>query len=333
MIHLVYCIDKNYLEPTLVSAASAAIWATEAHPQTIHIVIDSNPKEALEGFISRLEELNSQYVQVEVHFWAGRQFDCFRKWHGTSIIYARLELPNILPTVDHVISLDGDTLWLDDPWKLEQLFDCRKMMQASLDPPPPSGGENPVFKRWFAKYKLAMDPKQYLCVGLTLLNLRLMRECSFSERAIEFLRKYPDPEYPEQIVLSYLTQGLNEPLPPPWGVFSVCHKNVDLRQPALVHYVQDPPWKREKITRLFSDVVLLWFDFCRIVLKKDVYRESFKPWTRLWRRGLFLFLKRYPWVCFCTHLQAHFRNICGLPEEVRGTICQRWCALMEAQGK
>ncbi len=155
MIHLVYCIDKNYLEPTLVSAASAAIWATEAHPQTIHIVIDSNPKEALEGFISRLKELNSQYVQVEVHFWEGRQFDCFQKWHGTSIIYARLELPNILPTVDHVISLDGDTLWLDDPWKLEQLFDCRKMMQASLDPPPPSGGEIFVFKRWFAKHKLA----------------------------------------------------------------------------------------------------------------------------------------------------------------------------------
>ena len=44
MIHLVYCIDKNYLEPTLVSAASAVIWATETHPQTIHIVIDSTKR-------------------------------------------------------------------------------------------------------------------------------------------------------------------------------------------------------------------------------------------------------------------------------------------------
>ena len=324
MIHLVYCIDKNYLEPTFVSAASAAIWATESHPQTIHIIIDSNPEDELEAFVSRLKELNPRYVQVEVHFWEGGQFDCFRKWHGTSIIYARLELPNILPMVDHVISLDGDTLWLDNPWKLDRLFDNGKMMQASLDPPPPFGGENPVFKRWFAKYNLTIDPKQYLCVGLTILNLKLMRERGLSEQSFKFLRDYPDPECPEQIVLSYLTQGLNAPLPPAWGVFSVCHKGVDLSLPALVHYVQDAPWKREKMTRLFSDVVFLWFDFYRIVLKKDAYQEMFSAWTRLWRRSLFVILKRYPWICCCAYLRARFRNICGISEEVREMILQRW---------
>ena len=329
MIHLVYCIDKNYLMPTLVSAASAAIWATEAHPQTIHIVIDSNPVQELTQFVSQLKKLNPRFVQVEVHLWDGIQFDCFQKWHGTSIIYARLELPNILPTVDHVISLDGDTLWLDDPWKLDQLFDNRKMMQASLDPPPPSGGENPVFKRWFAKYGLTMDPKQYLCVGLTILNLKLMRERGLSKQAVEFLQTYPNPECPEQIVLSYLTQGLNVPLPPAWGVFSVCHKGVDLSQPALIHYVQDAPWKRIKVTRLFSDVVLLWFDFCRIVLEKDVYRETFTGWTRLWRRSLFVILKKYPWICCCAYLRARFRNICGISEEVRVMICQRWRNCLE----
>lgn len=320
-VHLVYCSDENYLEPTFVSAASAAIWATTTRPITIHLVGDNVSAQKYDEFTQKVEALNSS-VSVICHPWVGDVFKDCRKWHGSSVIYARLMLQDILSNVDWVISLDGDTLWLGNPWELIKLADPTCLMQASIDPPSP--GETEVkLGEWFSDNHLEMNPKEYLCVGLTILNLKLMREVNFSQQALDLLKRCPDPEYPEQMVMCYLSQGKIKPLPQQWGVFSVLHCGVDLTQPSLVHYVQDGPWRRDKLNRLFSDIVLVWFDFCRVVLREDRL-NAFSWWTKMWRRGLFCLFKRCPWLLCHPLLRLKFRNAVGLPKGVRELFVEKW---------
>lgn len=324
-IHLVYCSDTNYLEPTLVSAASAAVWASEEHPQVVHVVTDRVPDERFEAFERRLKNV-SLHVEVVRHVWETHAFDSCPEWHGSRIIYARLTLEELLPDENWAISLDGDTLWLGDPWELLKLRDDSLWFQSSIDPPAPDGAPNPQFG-WYRERGLEMREEAYFCVGLMILNLKALRACSFGKQCCDFLKRYPDPAYPEQMVMCYLAQGHSAALPPQWGVYSVLHCGTDLTQPGLIHYVQDGPWRRDKLNRLFSDVVLLWFAFVKTVLGADRHRRDFSWFTRLWRRGFFRLLKACPWLLFHPILKRKFRNTAGIPEDMFKTVVDRWAAL------
>ncbi len=321
-IHLVYCSNANYLEPTLVSAASAAIWASEVHPQVVHLITDHVSDEDFDTFKERLLKV-SPYVSVVQHAWETHDFDDCPAWHGSRIIYARLTLETLLQDIDWAISLDGDTLWLGDPWECLKLRDSSLWFLSSYDPPSPTGAPNPQFE-WFRERGMHMDPASYFCVGLMILNLKALREVNFGQQCCDFLRSYPNPEYPEQMVMCYLAQGHSAVLPPQWGVYSVLHCGMDLTQPSLVHYVQDGPWRRDKLNRLFSDVALLWFECVRIVLGEDRYRRDFNIFTRLWRRKLFCLLKACPWLLFHPFLKRKFRNTQGIPTVDFQTIVARW---------
>ncbi len=321
-VHLIYCSDENYLEPTLVSAASAAIWASKEHPQVVHVITEQIEEAQFQSFRERLQAV-SKHITIVRHIWDSHSFSNYPEWHGSRIIYARLTLEQLLPDIDWAISLDGDTLWLGDPWECLQLRNEALWFQASIDPPTPNGLPNPQFQ-WYKKCGIEIREDAYFCVGLMILNLNALRKERFGQQCCDFLREFPDPEYPEQMVMCYLAQGHSAALPKQWGIYSVLHCGVDLTQPALIHYVQDGPWRRDKLNRLFSDVVLLWFDFAYIVLDKDYYRSHFSWFTRFWRRGLFCLLKRCPWLLCSLWLKQKFRNIRGIPKGERDIILERW---------
>lgn len=324
-IHLVYCSGPDYLGPTLVSAASAAVWASAEHPQVVHVVTDRVPDEGFEVFARRLTAV-SLHVEVVRHVWDTHAFDSCPAWHGSRIIYARLMLEELLPDVDWAISLDGDTLWLGDPWELMRLRDETLWVQLSIDPPTPDGSANPQFG-WYRERGMQMRQEAYFCMGFGLFNLAALRAVKFSSSCQTFLNTYNAPPYCDQMVMCYLAQGHSAALPPQWGVYSVLHCGTDLTQPGLIHYVQDGPWRRDKLNRLFSDVVLLWFAFVKTVLGEDRYRRDFSWFTRLWRRGLFRILKACPWLLFHSTLKRKFRNTAGIPEGMFRTVVDRWARL------
>lgn len=323
--HLVYYSDVNYLEPTLVSATSAAVWATEAYPLVIHVVLDRVPKVDVGSFIKRLNAV-SPYVTVVGHTWDAVSFEKYPKWHGSTLVYARMMLADMLSQVDWAITVDGDTLWLAHPWELMRLGDDSLWMQASIDPPPPNGLPNPQLL-WFRDRGLVMRPDSYFCMGLALLHLSVLRKVKFAKQCRLFLEKYPNPPYCEQMVMCYLAQGHSAALPEHWGLYSVLHCGKDLTQPGLIHYVQDLPWRRDKLNRLFSDIVMLWFEFVRIVFGEDRYHRDFSWFDRWWRRGLFRLLKACPWLLFHPILKRKFRNTAGIPKDMFKAVVDRWAAL------
>jgi len=327
-IHLIYGTDSNYVFPTAVSAASAAFYAAQKDRLVVHLfdfgVGDEQYDELLE-----IVKKGSPEVNVERHIIDSKEYMSFGAWRGSVATYSRMFVPDILPDVDWAIYVDGDTLWLGDIGELWSLRDETVSILASIDPPMPMGCSNQQFD-WYRERGLVVDENKYFCAGLILMNLRKMREDRVSERCRVFLSEHPNPFIVDQTVLNYVLQGEAKLLPPQWGVFSAWHRDVDLTAPALVHYARDLPWVRLKPNALLSDIVMLWYDFCREILGRDELIRCV-PWPdRMWRRLVFQILKKNQWVLlFHPYLKAKLRNTHGVSAASLEKIKTDWKRMAE----
>ena len=322
-IHLVYSTDANYLEPIFVSAASAIYFHTAPGRLFVHFFLEKVPAETYEAFKAQFKRFEGKRdFELVAHVWDPMEFDRFPKWNNTSLIYVRMVLAERLQDVDWAIACDGDTLWLSDPAELLSLRDESKLFLASIDPPPSGSDGINRSLLWFEKYGMHMPQDQYYCAGFLLLNLRLMREEAFCQKCIDFLDKYPDPPLCEQMVICYVGIGKTVALPPKWGVFAGGHWPVDLSQGGVIHYVQTLPTRFDKINRLLSDVVLLWYEFCKRVLGENRLPLHLSWWGRFWRRTVFVILKHNQWIENAhPYLKAHLHT--------RGMPKQEWNRIME----
>lgn len=332
-VHISYVTDARYLSTVFVSAASAAIYSTSEKVVVIHLIEEEVSVEAVAKFVADLKRVNST-VEIVRHTWTSHEFDKYPGWNNNSrLVYVRLVLADLMPDVDWVIPIDGDTLWLGSPFDMMAARNDDAMVMMSYDPPPTNGEENMTF-RWFKAQGLTdYTIDKYGCAGVMIHNLKMMREFGFSKKAKAFLETYPVPPLLEQMVIGYVAREYLSILPKQWGVFSVWSSGVDLSQGGLVHYVQDLPLQRTKLNRLFSDVVMLWFDFCRIVLKTDFYHTQFCWWSRFWRRGLFVGLKHNQWLLrLHPFLQSRFRNTQGLHEDTLQACRKVWYTYGQSRG-
>lgn len=311
-IHIIYGTDDNYIFPTFVSAASALHYAQRPQDIVLHL-FDAGVTDAhYDAYDNELKRLWPGVTTVR-HVLKPEMFAGFGAWKGSVVTYSRMFMAELLPDLDWAIYVDGDTLWLGDPQLLWDLRDETQLVLASIDPPRPLGDINPEWA-WYAERGLEIDGTKYLCMGLMLANLKLMRERGIPQAAREFMTKYPCPRIVDQTVLNYVCRDNTRPLPENWGVFSTWHKDVDLSQPSLVHYVSDVPWVRRKPNKLFSDVALLWFEFCRRVLGRDEMAK-FPPFTRFWRRAAYNVCRHIqPVVKLNLFIHSRLRNTHGIPK-------------------
>jgi lipopolysaccharide biosynthesis glycosyltransferase len=323
-VHLIYGSDNNYIFPTMISAASAAFGVRESYGLVVHLfdlgITDANYAD----FEERVQKVNPRTLCVR-HVLDETLFDGFGAWRGSIATYSRMLVPDLLPDLDWAIYVDGDTLWLGDIGELWDLRDDTVAIQASVDPPTPMGGARPDVA-WYREQCLEVDDSTYFCAGLILMNLRLMREIRMTQQCRDFMKRHPQPRVVDQTVLNFVLHGRSQLLPLEWGVFSVWHGTADLTRSACIHYVNDVPWRRDKLNRLLSDVVLLWYGFCEMVLGLDLLPSYLTSrWSRAWRRAVFVVLKANPWVlCLHPYIRSRFRNTHGLPKDVLRTIRNRW---------
>lgn len=322
-IHLVYGSDDNYIFPTLVSAASAAKCLGKGRSLKIHLFDGGVTEEHWTDFRKKVEAINGN-VECVRHKLEKGMFSGFGEWKGSVVTYSRMFIAELLPELAWAIYFDGDTLWTGDIGKLWDLRDSSKTIQASIDPPTPTGTLNPEWE-WCEKRGIKIIPDQYFCMGLMLANLRKMREDNVAGKCRDFMQKHPAPRVVDQTVLNCVCSGAVAGLPPEWGVFSAWHRTADLSKDGAIHYVSDVPWRRDKVNKLLSDVVMLWFDFCREVLNLDLLRTDFGRFDRLWRRALFVFLKWNQWLIKVhPFVKSRFRNTHGLSKRelsyIRGRL-------------
>lgn len=296
MIDLVYVGNARYSEAIRVSAASALRHASHPEMLRIHVVTDDPDFPADTG--------------LDVRRWSG---EGRAVWHGTELVWARIDFAALFPECDWVISCDGDTLWLADPAGLWDLRDASRLFLASCDATAPDGSPLGAFG-WWRENGMEMSPEQCYCCGLMLMNLARMRTERFSEACRRFLLRYPDPPMREQTVMCHVARHASAPLPPEWGVFSFWHTTVT--EPKLVHFVMDLPWRRDKINRLVSDIVLLWWrerERLGVHTGGYGYRGCRNRLDYAWRRAAFLVMKPFArLIDACGWIRPHFRNARGL---------------------
>lgn len=321
-IHLIYGSDNNYVIPTMVSAASAAFGIRNDYVLNIHLLDLGITDENYIDFEERILKVNP-LVRCIRHILDKTLFSGFGAWQGSVATYARMFAADILSGIDWAIYVDGDTLWLGDIAELWDLKDDKFLALASIDPPTPDGSVSPGY-HWYKENGLVVDKEGYFCAGLMLMNLKKMREDKLPEQCREFMKKYPAPHLVDQTVLNYVLQGKSKLLPPQWGVFSVWHGGVNLSQSALIHYVGDLPWRRDKINRLLSDIVILWYYFCQDVLETDMLPRYMSSFARFWRRQMFLLLQKNPWLLFNAVVRSRFRNTHGISDKTVQMIRERW---------
>ena len=270
--------------------------------ETINIAIPAVGEYRKWAEITAQSALRGSSLPVKVHYldWTNvdkKRMEALGDWHGSAIAWSRLFLPEILPNdVDWVISCDADVLFRGDVAKLWALRGEKYVFMASRDSQPPWRRLHPDVEDWLHKHpEVKVD--EILCSGLSLINLRRWRAEGWQKQVDEFVAKYKDVPFADQLPLNIVFSSCKAALPREWGCFSG-DRNYDVNYfgDCAIHYVGDAPWKRTSVTRLMSDAVALW------------RKEAGMPCGG-WRRWLWLALRATsPLWSWNKSMSWHFRT-------------------------
>lgn len=133
----------------------------------------------------------------------------------SKMTFARIVLPRVLPvTCGRALYLDGDILVLDaleELWNIDLgdavLGAVPDYYQDSVASNGPSATSGPQVKRYFN-------------AGVLLIHLAKWRNERLSEKALEYLDRFPTAEYSDQDALNSVCNGQWKVLEPTWNFFS-----------------------------------------------------------------------------------------------------------------
>lgn len=199
-INVALAADSNYLVPTTVVLQSLFDYHSDT---TIHIYLlflEGTMSEKDLSFLAGFtQEHNHSFTSLEVKPEQIAGFPETR--HGKSALL-RLCLPELLPELEKILYIDGDTLVQDNLKELYQTDISRYFLAASKDTAPLY---NPARIR---ELGIDNDSHWYFNTGVTLLNLVMFRTVNMKEEMTTFTRLHYDIiTSPDQDFLNYICQG------------------------------------------------------------------------------------------------------------------------------
>ena len=252
-----YALDNVYVYPTLVAMTSLVENAGNKTFYDIYVMIGQSFKEENKKVLKSVENKHPEHCEV-IFIDMGSKF----KGADTNIkiptaAYYRLELPNLLPNVNRVIWMDGDTAVFEDLTELITLDMKGNYIMGFLDSIPT------------AIERFGMKEATVLCSGVLLLDLDALRKNNMSEKFNKFIsQNLGRINQQDQTVINVVCQGKTAPLPPKYGIWSfeaerygLEHNNKQwpwlrydenefkqaYRHPAILHYVWPKPfWRRKR---------------------------------------------------------------------------------------
>jgi len=112
IIHIAYCLDDGYAEPTCVSMASMlANTKSEVHFHVIFSKLSDENKEKLSSLSERFPHGQWSFHRVE---FDTSSFVLESIIHFTVDTYYRFFIPKVLPELEKIIYIDGDTVIVGD---------------------------------------------------------------------------------------------------------------------------------------------------------------------------------------------------------------------------
>ena len=291
--------------------------------EVVHIAIPVDGKYREYAEVTVASARRGSSLPIEVHYIDWNVIDRTRlealgRWHGSAIAFSRLYLAELFPDLDWVITCDADIMFRGDIAELWALRDDRVSFAARKDSPLPPTPYTQAQYDWYVSHGLEIkDWKSYFNDGLGLVNLKRWRENGYQVVFEHLAKKYGDWPSPDMMIINYVLQDDKSILPIEWGCFSGDENaDVDWSKSGAVHFVEDPPWHRYKVTHLASDLVEEWWSVAEsagIKISGCGYHGCKNWFDWAWRRMAFLFLKHNQWILkLHPKLWLHLRSTKGV---------------------
>lgn len=183
------------------------------------------------------------------------------KTRFTYIVLLRAALALLFPQYDRVLSLDVDTIVTGDISGIWDIDISNYYFAACTEPLSAKGAKWPKTARFYEKQDV------YYNVGVTMYNLKMLRETGMAEKNIEMLNSEWFYSV-EQDTFNITCGGKILEIPSDYNVNDIWTKPTD--NPLIIHYAGVPlkKWRREPL------VAEYWTDEIRTVMEKKFKVED-----------------------------------------------------------
>ncbi len=288
-INIAMATDNNYVYPTVVSMTSILENKNANSQIHFYILLSSDLTNESKQNILNLKRYYDN-CQISLIDMQNRYKSASLVRHLSTAAYYRLNLPSLLPNVDKILYLDGDTAVQQD---LQELYNTNIDNYyiagvRDLDALVERGDD-------YVKQFGINSCSQYINSGVLLMNLKKMRNEKLEEKFNEFIEKYHNPQnrlgiFHDQDVLNVvcynniyilplkynalvhqLTKVLeNRYTSIPKDYYSKEEWDIAYSKPAVIHYSHKPWW--QKLTIPFKET---WWDYAK---KTNIYNEIKKKY-------------------------------------------------------
>ena len=277
-ISISYSTDNKYIYPIIVSMISLVINASNKTFYNIYILHTPDFSETSKHFLKTIEKKYPDKCLI-IYINMGDKYNKLQLSYKLSTpAYYRLSLPDILPEINRIIYLDGDTLVFEDLKELVQ-FDMKgNVIMGFLD------------RRPYALQSFGFKKATVICSGVLLIDLDGLRKYGYSKKIKDFIDKNKKKLVQhDQTIINVVMQGRISPLPPKYGIWGwrnkITAKNHLKRQwpelkyneteylyaldhPAIIHYAGKKPfwrqntafnrewWNLARLTGYYDDIYL-----------------------------------------------------------------------------
>ena len=243
IIPITMALDDKYVYPTVIAMTSII---ETANPTTKYDFYLMHPGRFKTESIQNLHSLEKKYP----YKCSVITIDMQRKFIGVkknrrirAPAYYRLSLSNLLPYINKIIWLDGDTLTFKD---LKEMYDINMKnfyYKGFLDDP-----------RQLDHITKANDHN--ICSGVLLINLKKLREDDMETKYNAFIKKYNKKlKKHDQTVINAVGFDKIGVLPPRFGVFNYRSKRILRRKPIGRRSKEKYTW--DELSKAYDDPTVL----------------------------------------------------------------------------
>jgi lipopolysaccharide biosynthesis glycosyltransferase len=245
-LHIASNADEKFfpgLQVALASAVAAASGKFDYHFYILDGGIAPKSMDALGARIAHIAAQRGIHAILEPLTVDQSRLEALPQCRGSSMNYAKLLLPEILPHLNSIVYLDADVLCFAGIESVRAPIEqSHWLLAGALDFYDCIGKDCP----WLNQLSRAERKMPYINSGLMWMNLSGLREADFTNKAINARSSIGIAKHADQAVFNFLCRGKSFILPSQYNHFTaigtasrLCEGNLDLN----LHYIGSPkPW-------------------------------------------------------------------------------------------
>ena len=275
-----YSLNNGYILQTLVAMTSLVKNAGNNTFYNIYLLISPDFTEENKEIMMSVEKHNKDHCKIIMINMGNSYINYDTNTRIPTASYYRLSLHNLLPNVDRILHMDGDTAVFQDLSELITLDMKGNYILGYLD-----SARSDLLEKYGKKNSII------LCAGVLLMDLSGLRQNNYTAKFKEFLDKnIGNIDQHDQTTINVVCQEKISILPPKYGLWNFQNKydfrrhnnlqksrisfnekeaSMAYEHPSILHYVKAKPFHRHTNKYYFKE----WWKYAK---ETDYYDEIYK---------------------------------------------------------